>query len=67
MILRPHYTNWPNRWRNKNVIKVLTGMRRCGKSTVLQLFGEQLLSEGVDRSNIISINFENMDEDYPPP
>lgn len=65
MILRPHYTNWPNRWRNKNVIKVLTGMRRCGKSTVLQLFGEQLLSEGVDRSNIIIINFENMDEDYP--
>lgn len=41
-------------------------MRRCGKSTVLRLFGEQLLAEGIDRSTIISINFESMGEDYPP-
>lgn len=65
MIPRPHYMNWLNRWRDKDVIKVLTGMRRCGKSTVLHLFGEQLVAEGIKRSNIISINFESMDGDYP--
>ena len=49
------------KWRDKDVIKVLTGIRRCGKSTLLELFREDLLSSGVAESNIVFINFEDPD------
>ena len=42
------------------LVKVLTGIRRCGKSVMMGLIQEELLSSGVDGSQIISINFENM-------
>lgn len=48
-------------WRDKDVIKVLTGIRRCGKSTLLELFREDLLSSGVAESSIVFINFEDPD------
>jgi predicted AAA+ superfamily ATPase len=44
--------------KNKNVIKVITGIRRSGKSTILELFRKELLRLGVKKSNIIFINFE---------
>lgn len=44
--------------KNKNVIKVITGIRRSGKSTILELFRKELLKCGVKKSNIIFINFE---------
>ena len=44
--------------KNKNVIKVITGIRRSGKSTILELFRKELLKLGVKKSNIIFINFE---------
>lgn len=65
MIDRPYYLEWLNRWKKKDLIKVVTGMRRCGKSTVLELFQQSLKNEGVSEDNILSINFESMDEDYP--
>lgn len=45
--------------KDKNIIKVLTGIRRCGKSTILNQFKDYLINIGVDESNIISINFED--------
>lgn len=65
MIDRPLYLDWLGRWRDKDVIKVIVGMRRCGKSTVLKLFSEKLVTQGVDLDSIISINFEKLDEAYP--
>ncbi|MCL2438249.1 MAG: ATP-binding protein [Coriobacteriia bacterium] len=65
MIKRPHYLNWLHRWKNKDVIKVITGMRRSGKSTIMQLFQEDLMQSGVPSQNIISINFESLEESYP--
>ena len=65
MIERPQYMQWLQRWRDKDVIKVVTGLRRCGKSTVLKLFREQLAANGVPQDHIISINFESLAEDYP--
>jgi len=44
--------------KNKNVIKVITGIRRSGKSTILELFRKELLKLRVKKSNIIFINFE---------
>ena len=64
-IERPEYISWLERWRDKDVIKVVTGLRRCGKSTVLRMFREQLAAHGVDSAHIIAINFESLEEDYP--
>ncbi|MCL1811604.1 MAG: ATP-binding protein [Methanomassiliicoccaceae archaeon] len=43
-----------------DVIKVITGIRRCGKSTILSQFREHLIFSGVPEANIISANFESM-------
>nr|MBP7471439.1 ATP-binding protein [Prevotella sp.] len=47
--------------RNKQIIKVITGIRRCGKSVLLDLFRKYLLDDGVKEQQIIYINFENFD------
>lgn len=47
--------------RDKAIIKVITGVRRCGKSTLMQLFQKELLQSGVNEKQIISINFEDYD------
>ncbi|MGN0711814.1 MAG: ATP-binding protein [Anaerovoracaceae bacterium] len=44
----------------KDLVKVMTGIRRCGKSVMLELIKEELLSSGIDSRQFISINFENM-------
>ena len=46
------------------MIYVITGVRRCGKSTLLELFREHLKSNGVDESRIISINFEEIENEH---
>jgi predicted AAA+ superfamily ATPase len=64
MIQRPDYLEILKSFKNKNVIKVITGIRRSGKSTLLELFQEELLSVGVKKKNIISMNFEDFEYDY---
>ena len=59
-IPRPLYLDQLIRWRNRKVIKVLSGVRRCGKSTLLTLFSDQLITDGVNPESIISINFEDL-------
>jgi len=44
--------------KNQNLIKVITGIRRSGKSTILELFSKELQKSGIKKSNIIFINFE---------
>ena len=44
---------------DKNIVKVLTGIRRCGKSTLLELVKKELIIRGVSLNQIISINFES--------
>ena len=48
-------------FRDKQLIKVVTGVRRCGKSTLLKMYQEWLREQGVEASRIISINFEDID------
>lgn len=61
MIERKEYLKQLLSWKDQSVIKVLTGIRRCGKSTILKLYQEYLLNNGIDPSQIISINFEELE------
>lgn len=61
MILRQQYLQKLAKLQDKQLIKVVTGVRRCGKSTLLQQFQEQLQQQGVESSQIISINFEKLE------
>lgn len=58
MVYRETYINQLISLRDQHLIKVLTGVRRCGKSTLMHLFKEHLLQNGVQESNIFSLNFE---------
>ncbi|GHV95521.1 ATPase [Spirochaetia bacterium] len=59
MVLRKEYLERLAAWREKQVIKVVTGVRRCGKSTLLELYIDQLKNSGVSDEQIISINLED--------
>lgn len=59
MIERKEYLDALRRWRDKQVIKVITGIRRCGKSTLMELFQEELRRDGVPEDRIIAINLED--------
>lgn len=63
MIKRDEYLKKLIGFKDKQLIKVITGIRRCGKSTLLKIFRKYLLDKGVDENQIISINFENPDYD----
>ncbi|MBP5706027.1 MAG: ATP-binding protein [Spirochaetales bacterium] len=60
MFARDSYVNMLAKWQDKHVIKVATGMRRVGKSTVFMLYIKYLHSVGISDSNIIYINLEDM-------
>ena len=59
MIARPNYIAQLKPFIDKPQIKILTGIRRSGKSTVLLLLKDELLARGVKKEQIISINFES--------
>ena len=59
-IPRPQAMDFLLRWQEKSVIKVISGLRRCGKSTLLLLFREKLQQQGVSNEQIQSLNFEDL-------
>ncbi len=60
MIERTEYLNVLKRFKDKEIIKVITGIRRCGKSTLLEMYKEYLLNNDVKEDQIISINLEDL-------
>jgi hypothetical protein len=60
MIKREQYLNKLIQFKDKQLIKVITGIRRCGKSTLFELYQSYLKKQGVSDNQIISINFEDM-------
>lgn len=58
-IPREEYLERLRNLKHKKLIKIVTGIRRCGKSTVLELFRDELLNNGVEENQIIFINFED--------
>ena len=61
MIERNQYLEKLISFKDKKLIKVITGIRRCGKSTLLKIFQDYLLKNNIKKNQIISINFENPD------
>lgn len=59
MILRPGYLEEIKPFINKPQIKIITGIRRSGKSTILRLLKEELFAKGIKQEQIIAINFES--------
>lgn len=64
MINREEYLDELIRWKDKDLIKVVTGIRRCGKSTLFDLFIDYLKMSGVKSNQIIYINLEDADYDF---
>lgn len=64
MIQRDEYLQKLISFKDKELIKVVTGIRRCGKSTLFKLFQEYLLENNVEQDQIISINFEDLDFEH---
>ena len=58
MIKRDNYLKRMIDAKDTELIKVITGVRRSGKSTLLQMFKDYLLENGIKEENIIHINFE---------
>ena len=61
MVKRIEYLRRLQEWKDDQVIKVVTGIRRCGKSTLLSQYQEYLLESGIEEKQIISINFEELE------
>ena len=61
MIPRQEYLDTLIRLRDKRLIKIVTGIRRCGKSTLFEIFQDYLRSNGVNEEQIFSINLEDGD------
>ncbi len=61
MVERKEYLNQLIQWKDEQVIKVVTGIRRCGKSTLLLQYQAWLKANGVSEDQIVSINFEELE------
>ena len=60
MIKRTEYLEKLKKMRDMQIIKVITGVRRCGKSTLLSQFRDFLIESGILKEQIIFINFEDL-------
>lgn len=61
MVERKEYLAQLWEWKDEHIIKVVTGIRRCGKSVLLEQFKDRLHLAGVEAEQIISINFEDLE------
>ena len=64
MVIRKEFQEQLLKWQNKKVIKVVTGVRRCGKSTLLLEFQKTLLSQGITQDCIQSINLDSIENEH---
>ena len=60
-IERAEYLKWLIKQRDKQIVKVVTGVRRCGKSTLFAIYQDYLKFHGVDDEQIIALNFEDLE------
>ena len=63
MILREEYLKKLSTYMDAPIIKILAGIRRCGKSTILEMLHKELISKGIDKSNIICKRYTSFEID----
>jgi predicted AAA+ superfamily ATPase len=63
MIVRPHYLEMLKTYRDVPLVKILAGIRRCGKSTILEMLEKDLIKSGVSADRIISMRYTSEDFD----
>ncbi len=63
LIERTEYMSLLEKWRDKKIIKVVTGIRRCGKSSLLRMFKDKMLTDGVSKEQVVELNFEDLDNE----
>ena len=61
MVERTEYLHRLLQWKDEQVIKVVTGIRRCGKSTLLKQYQNHLKQNGISDEQMVSINFEELE------
>ena len=61
LVERKEYIDKLTQWKDEQVIKVITGIRRCGKSTLLAQYQSWLLKNGISEEQIVSVNFEELE------
>ena len=61
LVERKEYLEQLKAWKDEQVIKVVTGIRRCGKSTLLSQYQQQLQTTGITDEQIVSVNFEELE------
>lgn len=64
IIDRPAYTQRISEFQNTQIIKILTGLRRSGKSTLLKLIQKKLIESGISEERIVEINLELLENEY---
>lgn len=64
MIRRPRYTEQITPYIDAPLVKILTGVRRCGKSTILLMIKDELKARGISDQNILHYNFDSLKYDY---
>lgn len=60
-LARTDYLEWLIKWKDQQIIKAVTGVRRCGKSTLFEIYQDYLLENGVNKNQVIALNFENLE------
>ncbi|MDO4178767.1 MAG: ATP-binding protein [Phascolarctobacterium sp.] len=64
MLERTNYIEQLWTWKDEQVIKVITGIRRSGKSTLLKQYQDRLISNGIKKEQIVYINFEEIENEH---
>lgn len=63
MIERKEYIQKLRKFKDVDIVKIITGVRRCGKSTLMNMFIEELIASGIKNKNIIKISFESLENE----
>ena len=61
MIKRPEYVDRIIKYKDTPFVKILTGIRRCGKSTIMKMLMEEIRSKGIEENRIIHMNFDSLE------
>ena len=63
MIVRPYYLDLLRTYRDVPLVKILAGIRRCGKSTILEMLEDDLIKNGVPADHILNMRYTSEDFD----